>query len=109
MRLNILALILAALCTGGCCYESRSYVQPIGPLQAMTVNTTAVLAAPQQPDVGPVIHVTRRYMGPRPAWYETGYYLPEPAIVRTCNGSLYIEEYVWGYPPPGIASPASTR
>lgn len=102
-------ILLAALFLSGCCYGEREYAQPIGPFQAMTVHTSTVLQAPQQPDVGPRVHVTRHYMGPRPAWYETGYYLPEPTVCRTCTGSMYIEEYVWGYPPPDVAAPATTR
>ncbi len=99
-----IALISAvALALTGCCYGSRTYVENVGPLQAMTVYTQPVVQAPQMPDVGPRVHITRRYMGPRPTWYEVGYYLPEPRIVRACDGSLYIEEYVWGYPPPAVA------
>ena len=92
-----------ALSLSGCCYGTRLYVQPVGPFQAATIHTTALVTAPQNADVGPRVNITRRYMGPRPTWYETGYYLPEPRIVRACDGSLYVEEYVWGYPPPDVA------
>ncbi len=88
-----LALILAAALTSGCCYDTRQYSTggAVGPVQSMTVHTRSIL------------------MAPRPAWYEVGYYLPEPSIVRDCNGNLWVEEYAWGYPPPDVATPATTR
>lgn len=104
MRLALLILSLAAL--SGCCYQSRYYA---GPAQSMVQHQTTVFSAPQQPDTAPRVHVTRRYMGARPAWYEVGYYLPEPTIVRDCNGNMWVEEYVWGYPPPNVATPVTAR
>lgn len=100
---QVMMIALAAL-LGGCCYD-RSY----GPFQALTVHQSAVIDAPQQPHTAPRVHVTRHYMGPRPQWYESGYYLPEPRVTRACTGTLYIEEYVWGWPPPSVApAPTST-
>lgn len=106
-----LSLIIVAALTSGCCYDTRQYSTggAVGPVQSMTVHTRSILTAPAQPSVPPSVHVTRRYMGARPAWYEVGFYLPEPSVVRDCNGNLWIEEYAWGYPPPHVATPATTR
>ncbi len=91
-------LALGVLLLGGCCGYTRTYVQPVGPLQALTVHTTPVYhtAAGETP---PRIVVTRHYMGERPSYFHPDYYLPEPTVIRSCDGVMYIEEYVFGFPP----------
>ncbi len=101
MRLALLAAI-TALCAG-CCSTRTTYVEPIGPLQAMTVHTHDIveddpyLVRP----TGPRIIVTRHYHGPRPSWWDFGrqYYLPEPTVVRASTGAVFVTEHVWGFPP----------
>lgn len=104
MRLALVAAI-TTLCAG-CCHPTRTYVEPVGPMQAMTMHTHDVV----EPDPGrvqpaaPRMLVTRHYHGPRPSWWDFGreYYLPEPTIVRACTGTLIVTEHVWGYPPPKV-------
>lgn len=98
MRWTTLILTtLAVLATTGCCTGMRT-TYAASPTQPMVVAaTTPVYVGPSVAST-PTIVVTRRYHGHQPPWWVVGADLPTPSIYQACNGTMFVEEHVWGFP-----------